>query len=304
MSVTPSKDPWGDFWALNARGSAAGGSNGCLPQRWAAIERALSGQWFAFADSLASDAKVVDLATGDGRIMAWMRQKRPDLTCIGIDLSPSLPPAPEGTETRAGVPMETLPFEDNSMDAVISQFGFEYGDVAKVTTEIARVLAPGGRVGLIVHRGDGPLLEYYKERRAQLMWALKEKGSARKARSLLKDGPTAIDKAASLAGKIAEQGAKRFGQQSPAWEIPEAIRRTCVMGRRSGVGSIIETIGVIEGHALNEIGRMNSLAGACKTADRREAINKAFGAHGLEPGETQPLSEPSGRAFADFISFS
>ncbi len=305
MTRKPSQDPWGDFWALNGpRGGAMGGGNGCLPQRWAAIERALSAQWKDFAKGIAEDAAVLDLATGDGRVMAWLREVRPDLGCTGIDLSPSLPPAPAGTQTKAGVPMEQLPFDDGSMGGVVSQFGFEYGDVPKVAAEIARVLAPGGRIGLIVHRGDGPILEHNKQRRTELMWALKEKGAARKVRATLKGGPPAIDKAADQAGKIAEQGARRFGQSSPAWEIPEAIKRSCVMGRSHGVESILDTIATIEGHALNEIGRINSLAGACASADKRGGIEKAFAVHGLRPGETRALSEPSGRAFADFLSFS
>ncbi|MEL6737687.1 MAG: class I SAM-dependent methyltransferase [Pseudomonadota bacterium] len=303
MSTKPSADPWGDFWAINKRSRVVGGGNGCLPQRWGAIERALQGAWERFVQSVSEGGTVLDLATGDGRIMGWMQEKRSDLSFIGIDLSPSLPPPPRGTRSRSGIPMEAVPFDDGSMAAVVSQFGFEYGDVAKVAKEIARVLAPGGRVGLIMHRGDGPILEHNKARRAQLMWALKDKGTARKVRNILADGPAAIDKAASFAERVASQGAKRFGETSPAWEIPEAIKRTCLMGRSSGVASIIETIGTIESHAKNELGRINSLAGACATADRRDAIIAEFGKHGLECAQQYELSEPSGRAFADFAQF-
>jgi len=302
MTSKPSKDPWGDFWALSAGGSPAR-SDGCLPQRWAAIERVLSAQWQSFAASLAQGAAVLDLATGNGRVMGWLRAKRPDLECIGVDLSPSLPSAPEGTQSRAGIAMEALPFEDASMNAVVSQFGYEYGNVEKVTAEIARVLAEGGRVALVVHRGDGPILAHNRQRRAELMWALKEKGAARKVRTRLKTDPQAIDAAVAFAERIAAQGAKKFGESSPAWEIPEAIKRSCLMGRRFGASSIIETIGQIESHAANEVGRIGSLAKACATADRREAIYSAFEKAGLAHSETRELAEPSGRAFADFLLF-
>lgn len=303
MSRKPSRDPWGDFWAFNARGGAAGGGNGCLPQRWAAIERVVSQQWQSFAETVGRSANVVDLATGDGRVMEWMRAKRPDLNFTGIDLSPSLPPAPEGTETRAGIAMEALPFEAGTMGAVVSQFGFEYGDVGKVSAEIGRVLAPGGRIGLIMHRGDGPILAHNKQRRTELMWAIKEKGCARKVKARLKSDPRAILQAGTLAEKIASQGEKKFGRSSPAWEIPEAIRRACLMGRNAGAESIIETIDQIEGHAANELGRIASLSQACATADRRERIHQAFEKHGLAHEETRALEEPSGRAFADYIQF-
>lgn len=291
---------WGDFWASNAGGNA----NGCLPDRWAVIEQAQRGAWNGFVAGLDSGARVLDLATGDGRVLGWMRKVRPDLALEGIDLAPTLPPAPQGTKTQGGVAMEALPFEDDSFDAVVSQFGFEYGDVAKVAAEIARVLKPGGAVGIMVHRGDGPILEHNLKRRRELLWALKEKGIARKLRSALAGGPAAVEGAAKQAAKVAQAGAKKFGQQSPAWEIPEAIRRSCLMGQRAGVGSIIETIGRIEAQAKNELGRIASLNRACGTADKREKLHAAFGAHGLTHQRTAPVSEPSGRALADFITFS
>ncbi len=308
MATPESQDAWGDFWALNSKGqtqggSAGGDSGGCLPQRWAAIEQAQQMAWHGFVSDLDSGARLLDLATGDGRVLRWMLGKRTDLQLIGIDLAPKLPMPPKGTETRGGVPMEELPFEDDRFHAVSSQFGFEYGDVTKVSAEIARVLAPGGKVGLMVHRGDGPILEHNRTRRNQLLWALKEKAVARKVKSALKAGSTGIDRAAKIAGKVAEQGAQKFGQSSPAWEIPEAIRRSCLMGRQAGVGSITETIGIIEGHAKNELGRIKSLSGACKTADARNKIVSAFDAHGLALRDTQAIREPTGRELADFITF-
>lgn len=305
MSAKIPQDPWGDFWALNSRpgANANGDSGGCLPQRWAAIENGQRAAWLGFVDRVEDGGRVLDLATGDSRVLRWLQGKRPDLVLTGIDLSPQLPPPPPGIETRCGIAMESLPFEDASFDAVVSQFGFEYGDPIKVSAEIARVLSPSGNIGLLVHRGDGPILEHNRHRRNQLVWALKEKGAAKKTIAALNDGAIGIDKAAKIAGKIAEQGAKKFGEGAPAWELPEAIRRSCVMGRNHGTGSIIETIRMIEGHATNELGRIQSLARACKTADTRSVIVDNFAKHGFALKGTVPICEPSGREFADFITF-
>ncbi|MHA7819238.1 MAG: class I SAM-dependent methyltransferase [Erythrobacter sp.] len=290
---------WGDFWASNAGGD----SNGCLPDRWAAIENAQRAAWSSFIGDLPEGARVLDLATGDGRVLRWMLARRRDLSLSGIDLAPTLPPAPPGTRTQGGIAMEDLPFDDATFAAVVSQFGFEYGDPAKVAAEIARVLAAGGKVGLMVHRGDGPILEHNRQRRTELLWALKEKGVARKARIALTQGSSGIEKAANLADKVAKQGAAKFGSSSPAWEIPEAIRRSCLMGRRAGAGSIIETIGVIEAKAKNELGRIRSLTNACTTADRRDMLESAFAIVGLAHKATEAVVEPSGRALADFLTF-
>lgn len=290
---------WGDFWASNSGGD----TNGCLPDRWAAIENAQRAAWNNFIADLPEGARVLDLATGDGRVLRWMLEQRSDLSLTGIDLAPTLPPAPAGTTTQGGVAMEKLPFGDASFGAVVSQFGFEYGDPGKVAAEIARVLAPGGKVGLMVHRGDGPILEHNRQRRSELLWALKEKGVARKARIALTQGAGGIDKAANLAARLASQGAAKFGSSSPAWEIPEAIRRSCLMGQRAGAGSIIETIGVIEAKAKNELGRIQSLTNACATADKRSKIENAFTKMGLSLKATSAVTDASDRALADFLTF-
>jgi len=303
MAQEQSDNAWGDFWALNARGNTRGKTTGCLPQRWAAIEDAQRSAWTAFIDRLPTDARVLDLATGDGRVLGWMRAKRMDLDLTGIDLAPNLPPPPEDTKTLCGVSMEALPFEEGSFNSVVSQFGFEYGEVPKVTAEIGRVLTKGGQVGLLVHRADGPILEHNLQRQRELLWALRDKALGQKVRQLLKQGSAKLDKATAVAARVAEQGAEKFGQQSPAWEIPEAIRRTCIMGRRDGVGSIIETIGTIETHAKNELGRIQSLNAACHRADDRGKIITAFEGVGLTLQDTHALHEPSGRELADFITF-
>lgn len=294
-------DPWGDFWARGARDGSGGA--GCLPQAWAGIENGQKSAWYGFIDGLPRGARVLDLATGDARVLRWMQIKRADLHLTGVDLAPRLPAAPPGVTVSGGVPMENLPFDADSFDAAVSQFGFEYGDPIKSASEIARVLSSAGQIALMVHRGDGPILEHNQVRQRALVWALREKAIARKARAALKDGAAGIDRAMKLAAKTAARGAEKFGPQSPAWEIPEAIRRSCQMGRQAGVGSIIETITAIEAQARNEHGRIRSLTSACRTADARKAIIDAFAANGIALKETREVREPLGRAFADFITF-
>jgi hypothetical protein len=99
-------------------------------------------------------------------------------------------------------------------------------------------------------------------------------------------------------------GARRFGEDSPGWEIPEALRRAVLMGAEAGRDSILATIAEIENRAANEIGRIASLERACATADQRDALAAAFAAHGLSLHATSDVCEPSGRALASFLTFS
>lgn len=290
---------WSDFWAHNAGAD----SGGCLPQRWATIEDAQRTAWRVFIGDLPQGARVLDLATGDGRVLGWMRAKRGDLGLIGVDLAPTLPASPQGTQTRGGIAMEDLPFAANEFAAVVSQFGFEYGDIRSTAAEIARVLVPGGKVGLMVHRGDGPILEHNLARRAAIDWVLDEQRLGTITRTALESPKGGPQVAAQVAAAIGMLGASKFGQTTPAWEIPEAMRRAMVMGAAAGVDSIVTTIQEIEARARNETGRIVSLARACSVADQRDIITAAFEAQELQLRSEDKIIEPSGRAFASFLIF-
>ncbi|MDP5103874.1 MAG: class I SAM-dependent methyltransferase [Erythrobacter sp.] len=293
-------EAWKDFWATNARGQ----QGGCLPQRWAAIEQAQRGCWHSFISDLPQGAGVLDLATGDGRVLGWMQAARPDLVLTGIDLAPDLPTPPEGTTTRGGIGMENLPFQNSMFGVVVSQFGFEYGDVVSTAAEIARVLEPGGKVGLMVHRGDGPILEHNLARRAAIDWVLTEQQLCTILRTALQSPVGGPQAAAQVAGAIGLLGSRKFGEDSPAWEIPEALRRAILMGAGAGNDAIFGVIAEIEARAGNEIGRIASLERACGVADGRDGIIAAFADQGLTPRDSHDVCEPSGRALATFLTFS
>lgn len=296
MSAKPQDDKaWGEFWARNARK----GGGGCMPQRWAAIEQAQQGAWKAFIAPVEGSPRVLDLATGDGRVLAWLMQMRPGISAAGTDLAPQLPPPPPGATVMPGVAMEDLPFEDDSFDVVTSQFGFEYGDTPRTAKEIARVLAPGGRVGLMVHRGDGPILEHNAVRREQIDWVLSQEKLFDRIRGALGAGDA--NSPLDWATQLVRKGGETYGQASPGWEIPEAVRRTLIYGQRGSRAQLTGTLDQIEHQARNEIGRIDSLGRACAAADEREEIVGHLEAAGLELLETREVCEPSGRAFADFL---
>lgn len=296
MAQASEQAAWNMFWEQNARG----GSSGCLPHSWQAIEQAQKKAWQAFAAQIPKNAKLLDLATGDGRVPAWIGADRADLECHGVDLAPSLPPAPPGVTVRGGVPMEELPFEAASFDAVTSQFGFEYGDTARVATEIARVLKPGGGIGLMMHRGDGPIVAHNRTRRAQLEWALEEKAIVAKTRQSIGTGSD-LSPALPYATETAQEGLEQFGESSPAWEIPEAVRRTLLMGARAGRQFVLDTLNAIEAQAGNEIGRIKALIRASAVADDRQTIEDGFASTGIELVESKTIEDETGTAFAGFV---
>ena len=101
--------------------------------------------------------------------------------------------------------------------------------------------------------------------------------------------------------QVAKEGAQRFGPQSVAWEIAEAVRRALMMPAHVPASHISETLNAMESQAHNEIGRIGSLERACRTAADQERLAAAFGAAGLESIEKVPvLGGFSERPFADF----
>lgn len=92
-------------------------------------------------------ARVLDLGAGTGRLTEG-------LLALGVDVVAVEPLA----EMRAFVPdeahsldgtAEAIPLDDASVDAVYAGQAFHWFDVPRAMAEIARVLRPGGRVGLL-----------------------------------------------------------------------------------------------------------------------------------------------------------
>lgn len=303
-SDRPDLGPWAEFWAEAARGGRSATGIGCLPHHSAALEGAQKAIWSQFAKTMPRSARLLDLATGDGRVLKWMLARRRDLKLVGVDLAPRLPDAPRGTTLRAGIAIEALPFPDNRFHAVTSQFGIEYSRVEKSACEIARVLRTGGKVAIVVHRCDGPILEHNLLRGREIKWALDEKRVIARAETALTLGPNGMRDAFTIATDAAREGAKLFGMNSPGWEIPEAVRRTVLMAAPTHVQPILATLRSIASQARNELARIDALDRACTAADDRERFALAFAVSGLKLQSAEEVCEPSGRAFANFLTFS
>ena len=286
---------WGSFWQREA---SRGEGGGCLPTAYEAIDAAQREIWHEFASRLPKNAAVLDIATGDGRVMKHLLSDRRDLKPVGVDRAPSLPPAPRGASVKAGIAMENLPFPADKFAAVTSQFGFEYGAIDNAACEIARVLRSGGLVGLITHRKDGPVLAHNIARKAQIEWAIREQGVARK---LVGMRATGLPAKPVRLREIAADGARRFGQTSAAWEIPEAAAQTLELGSRDTPAGLMRMLNSIEAQARNELGRISSLKRACETTAATEKFEQALEGADLTPVEVLALriseNEPP---FADF----
>ena len=119
--------------------------------------------WRAFFKSLTDGAQVLDLATGNGAIAVMAVEAGKDFSVTGADLA-AVEPTAFVTRNHAelkqirflpNTPAEALPLADASIDAVVSQYGVEYSDLARSIPEAVRVLAPGGRLRFAIHATEG-----------------------------------------------------------------------------------------------------------------------------------------------------
>jgi SAM-dependent methyltransferase len=107
--------------------------------------------WLLPADAL----KVLDLGAGTGKLTTRLVERGLDV--VAVDPIPdmlellcaSLPDtlALEGTA-------EDIPLEDNSVDAVLVAQAWHWVDPERAIPEVARVLRPGGRLGLVWNTRD------------------------------------------------------------------------------------------------------------------------------------------------------
>jgi SAM-dependent methyltransferase len=144
------RDAWSVFWADAAQTRCASGA----PEVW----RVLEDHWRGFASSLPVGARVLDLGCGAGVLARVFAATRGDLRVVGVDAAKVPASTLENVELLSDVPMESLPFGAAAFDAVVSQFGFEYSRIETTVREVVRVLAPGGRVALLVHHAGSAIV--------------------------------------------------------------------------------------------------------------------------------------------------
>lgn len=293
------RDAWGGFWT--ARGDAGQGHR--PPDALLGIDQAQRETWQRFARGLRKGARLLDLATGDGAVLAKIAATRPDLKLIGIDASPRLPPAPKGTVLKSGVSMERLPFPQARFDAVTSQFGFEYGETRLSAQEAGRVLKPGGALLFIVHHSDGPILAHNLPRLEPLRWVLSPGGYLEKAQQFLRVRRVASVPTPPFFAQGPHEAQRLFPSQSVAAELISAIFQTLELGRNAPAQEAIAVLKALEGKARNEVARIESLARAvCDTA-RIADILQQLGDAGLKTDPPVTLCEPGfAQPFAWLIS--
>jgi SAM-dependent methyltransferase len=99
---------------------------------------------------------VVDLAAGTGKLTQVLVEVAANVVAVEPDagMRAALAVAVPGVDAHAGT-AEDIPLPDASADAVLAAQAFHWFDPEPACTEIARVLRPGGVLGLLWNLRDG-----------------------------------------------------------------------------------------------------------------------------------------------------
>jgi SAM-dependent methyltransferase len=95
-----------------------------------------------------SPRRVLDVGCGTGDIAARLREELPEIEVVAVDLSPRMVQiARERGLTATVADVQQLPFADGEFDCVLAAWLiYHVPDRARAIAELARVLAPGGRL--------------------------------------------------------------------------------------------------------------------------------------------------------------
>lgn len=289
-----------DAWAAYWREAAAAGS-GCAPDA-PGIAAATAQIWREFADALPDQAQMLDLATGSGAVLRHVRSVKPNAGLVGVDSAPDLgSPRDPGIRLMPAVEMEKLPFEANSLDAVTSQFGFEYGRTADVAVEVAKVLRSGGKVRLVIHHEASPVVQQGAVRAGQLRWALKSGSALEQAQAFARarmSQPLPIPPDLRAAP---EQATRAFHGYSVATEIMTGMLQMLELGG----GNTPRLLEQLRARVSDELARLDALqTAACSESDIARIVDE-LGRADLLAKPPQPVHElPSGPLFAWLVDAS
>jgi len=152
------------------------------------VAATLANFWAWLAGALPPGSNVLDVACGNGAaalILSRAAKKagRP-MTVTGIDeaaIDPVRTVPEHATDLaeitfRPRVAMEDLPFPDASFDAVISQFGFEFGNPAAGLMEAARVIKTNGTLAVLALPSGSVAVNAARKSLKQARYLLAESG--------------------------------------------------------------------------------------------------------------------------------
>ncbi len=196
-------------------------------------DREIEQAWVQFFSPLRAHARILDVATGNGAVVAiahrLSRQLGRDWRIQGCDAARIDPKRNLASARKlfgdacfhSGVPIESMPFETARFEAVSGQYALEYARTDLGLKEIARVLKPGGSAQFIMHHAGSELVRNARASLAEAELVLDEAGIY----DLLRRLVTRRDHEASLEDRATIELRSAIGQLKQAYQEAAASNR-------------------------------------------------------------------------------
>jgi len=213
---------WSRYWAT-------GMAHSCGTSYDSTYGGAIGDFWRDAFETLATGDRVLDLATGNAALPRLLLSLRPQspIEIDAVDIAQVAPAWPlqldpqqrQRLRIHSGVSAESLPFADDRFALVVSQYGIEYADGSLAIPEALRVLAPGGRIRLLLHHALAQPVVLAGHEIEHVDWLLQPGGLLEMASAMIEPmvrATTAEGRASLAADAAANQLRQRFNEAQAA----------------------------------------------------------------------------------------
>ncbi len=303
-------NPWSTYWASGALHSCAGSFEGNY-------DGVLAQLWTSFFRSLPEGARILDLASGNGPLAQLMLTSTPgsEHHCTCIDLAEVYPSwiskLPEKERSRIHfrpqTAMEQLGAEGGQFDAVISQYGVEYGNWESMIERLVSLLRPNGRIHFVCHAASSAILLAGQAEATHLDWVLAPMGlldTARAMLPLMALAGTDAGRTTLASSSAAQETRVRYDQllseannralRLPVGDILAEIDQHCANAFKAALsGDITKAktlIATLQNHLVASRARLSQLSAAALSEQRLMDITAAFKVRGIQLSY-QPIRE-------------
>ena len=272
---------WQDYWKEDRNAS-------CIPDNPATAQE-VAEYWVKYFSELADDSRILDVATGNGIVLAHAATAAEaagkQFSLTGVDLA-DIDPAryvsdlPEGLRQAkfvGRVAAEELPFSDACFDVVVSQYGLEYAELEAALGEVERVLVPGGQLYWLAHSTESAIVAQNQDQNRQVDFLLAPDSPLRAMGSLVEKIKESNDvqHAMSKLGSSLLEAENYCRGNPPAAVVQEVCSKIAhAASRRQAYDpdDLVKMLDDSQQRLTAHRQRINDLLSAVMTPDREEVV--------------------------------
>ncbi len=235
--------------------------------------------WQTFSALITPEACVVDLATGNGSVLKKLAEFKPNAEYVGVDYATVDPQWAIGVKNVnfiSDTSIDALPFSNESVDIITSQFGFEYGMNANAINELIRVLKPRGYFQLIIHHELSEIVLPAKRRHYEIDLVLASNSLIEAIEGYL-DGLIDVSALESTGKTFLEKNQSTLSQ-SISGQCFSVINKAVELQSNNDLSSAVHLVARLKDSLVKELARLSHLISVAQSEQKidwlAEQLNK------------------------------